>query len=135
MTGTSGTYRILLVDDDAAVRWALGDLLRSQGHEVTDAGSGAEALACVDAGVLLDVVVTDLRMPGMDGRQLMGAIRERRPGLPVVIVTGSDPALPGRRRDEPEPDALLIKPLHLDALAAALRAVVGCRPRPDQPPA
>jgi CheY-like chemotaxis protein len=135
MTGTTGSYRILLVDDDAAVRCALGDLLRSQGHEVTDAGSGAEALACLDSGATPDVVVTDLRMPGMDGRQLMRAARERRPGLPVVIVTGSDPAPPGRRGDQPEPDALLVKPLQLDALAAALRDVVGGRPRPDQPPA
>ena len=78
--------RILVVDDEAAIRLALGELLRSEGHDVREAGDGNEALAALE-GAPADLVLADLRMPGMDGIQLLEAIRARFPDTLVVLVT------------------------------------------------
>jgi CheY-like chemotaxis protein len=75
---------VLLVDDDPGVRFALTEVLRERGYHVTCAASGAQALTLL-AGI--DVVVTDLAMPGMDGLELVSQIRARAPGLPVILLT------------------------------------------------
>jgi DNA-binding NtrC family response regulator len=80
---------ILLVDDDAGVRFALIEVLRDRGYRVISASSGAQALTLLDG---VDVVVTDLSMPGMDGLELVSRIAARAPALPVILLTahGSD---------------------------------------------
>ena len=78
--------RILVVDDEEAIRLALCDLLRADGHAVREAGSGDEALAALD-GAPADLVLADLRMPGMDGMQLLEAVRARLPDALVVLIT------------------------------------------------
>lgn len=80
---------ILLVDDDAGVRFALIEVLRDRGYQVISASSGAQALTLLDG---VDVVVTDLAMPGMDGLELVSRIAARAPALPVILLTahGSD---------------------------------------------
>jgi CheY-like chemotaxis protein len=75
---------ILVVDDDAGVRFALTEVLRDRGYRVICAGSGAQALASLDG---VDVVVTDLSMPGMDGLELVSQIAVRAPRLPVILLT------------------------------------------------
>jgi len=77
---------ILVVDDDAAVGAVLGAQLRQAGHTVTVVSSGARALAALEETPFA-IVVTDLRMPDMDGRRLMTEIHSRWPDLPVVLVT------------------------------------------------
>jgi len=85
MTG----LRILVVDDDAAMLQALPAALRLRMNGVTvdTADSAAAALNLIDDRDY-DAIVTDVRMPGMDGLALLGAIRTRRPGTPILIVTG-----------------------------------------------
>ena len=78
--------RILLVDDDAAVREALSFSLTEQGHAVDTASDGRAALARLDARTY-DVVLTDLRMPGMSGLDLLSALKERGSTIPVVVIT------------------------------------------------
>ena len=78
--------RILVVEDDAEMRALLAEELDETGHEVTAAASGREALARLDVAAV-DVVVTDLEMPGMHGSDLLAAVRTRDPDLPVVIIT------------------------------------------------
>ena len=78
--------RILVVDDEEAIRLALGELLASAGHEVREAETGDVALAALE-GAAADLVLADLRMPGMDGMQLLEAIRGRFPETLVVLVT------------------------------------------------
>src|SRR5450631_88075 len=77
---------VLLVDDDSSVLKVLGALLEQDGLEPVLAGSGLEALAVLE-GRPIDAVVTDLRMPGMDGIQLLAELSERWPEIPALVLT------------------------------------------------
>ncbi len=77
---------ILVVDDEAAQRTVLAGFLRKQGLEVLAAGSADEALH-VAASRTLDLVLTDLRMPGKDGLTLLDGLRSINPGVPVIVMT------------------------------------------------
>ncbi len=77
---------ILVVDDDALSLAALSDMLHRAGHSPVGAASGAQALELFQAGIF-DAVITDLRMPRMDGLELLRKLRARDPSVPVVLVT------------------------------------------------
>lgn len=79
--------RILLVDDDPSVLFALSEVLASHGHDVVTASSGAEGLARFDGEAPFDLLVTDLAMPGMNGLELLEKVRGRDMALPVIVVT------------------------------------------------
>ncbi|HKE14039.1 MAG TPA: sigma-54 dependent transcriptional regulator [Kofleriaceae bacterium] len=76
--------RVILVDDDPAVLFALGELVETSGHEVVAVRSAEPALAALDGA---DVVIADYSMPGMDGLQLLEEIRTQDPALPVILLT------------------------------------------------
>ncbi len=76
--------RILVVDDDSAIRFTLEELLRNSGHEVVVASGGQQALSCLED---VDLVVTDLAMPGIDGLALLRLVRQRTPAVPVILLT------------------------------------------------
>jgi len=78
---------ILLVEDDAASRYAFARLLRGQGYEVIEAGDGNEAVAFLD-GVAIDLVITDMVLPKINGLHLVSLIHARRPGIPIVLMSG-----------------------------------------------
>jgi CheY-like chemotaxis protein len=78
--------RILLVDDDPAVREMLGRVLGGEGYRVLPAADGAEALR-ITRCTTLDLVMLDLNMPVMDGWEAFEALREENPLLPVIIIT------------------------------------------------
>src|SRR5450755_3024217 len=84
MTATPET--VLLVDDDPAVLKVLGALLAQDGLEPVLANSGLEAMAVLESRPI-DAVVTDLRMPGMDGMQLLAELSERWPEIRSVVLT------------------------------------------------
>lgn len=90
---TVTTVRILLVEDDADLRDVLQALLESQGYSVGAAGDGLEALSRLDLEPF-DLVVTDYRMPRMDGMALITSLRAdpAHGGLPVVLTSGELPA-------------------------------------------
>jgi signal transduction histidine kinase len=79
---------LLLVDDEEIVRTATAEMIRDLGHQVEEAGSGAEALAHLEAGLAVDAVVTDYMMPGMDGGQLAQRVAKARPDLRILVITG-----------------------------------------------
>jgi signal transduction histidine kinase/CheY-like chemotaxis protein len=110
---------VLAVDDDNLVLMNMTAMLEDLGHTVIDASSGADALAIIDAGTRLDLVISDQAMPGMTGMQLHDAIRARRPELPFVLATGFAelPAGIERRRLR-----RLAKPFTQGELAAAIAA-------------
>ena len=78
--------KILVVDDEQSMAQFLGIVLRKEGYQVTTVSNGRDALEKIRAENF-DVVITDIRMPGMDGIQLLQGIKKHDPGLPVVIMT------------------------------------------------
>ncbi len=78
----------LLIEDHEAVREALARMLTSLGCEVTKAEHGNAAVAMLDGDLAVDFVVSDLIMPGLQGNELVDALRARRPGLPIVFLSG-----------------------------------------------
>src|SRR5579883_1642186 len=79
--------RVLLVDDEEAVRRASARVLGAEGFEVVQAGDGREALGQLERGQF-DVVVSDVMMPNMSGLDLLRTIRQRDLELPVILLTG-----------------------------------------------
>ena len=111
---------VLLVDDDPGVRFALTEVLRDRGYRVIAASSGLEALASLTG---VDVVVTDLCMPGMDGLQLVSEIVARMPKLPVILLTahGSDQMV--RIASSRGACGCLSKPFDIDEIARVIENV------------
>jgi DNA-binding NtrC family response regulator len=79
--------RILVVDDEEALRSGLAEILREEGYDVGEAPDGRSALERVQ-GELIDLVCTDVRMPGMDGLELLQCIKRESPETEVVVITG-----------------------------------------------
>lgn len=79
--------RVLIVDDDESLRTVLSEAVRSFGHEVETAADGVEALERYKQDQI-DLVITDLKMPGMDGLELLQKVKEIRPDAVVLMVTG-----------------------------------------------
>ncbi len=116
---TPGKARILLVDDEEGVRETMAAILEREGYEVVSAPSGEEALEHVH-GNAFDLLLTDLRMEGMSGVELMAAIRERSPETPSIMLTGYaslDSAIEALREGAYD---YLVKPTHVDVLKAAV---------------
>jgi len=82
------TVSVLMVDDDNMVREALAGELEDRNFQVTTASDGLAALALVDGGQAMDVLVTDYSMPGMNGLTLIQEVRRRRPEVPALLLTG-----------------------------------------------
>ncbi len=123
--------RVLVVEDDEPVRRLMAGLLRDMNYKVLEAGDGPQALEVADKVPDLDLLVTDMVMPGgMNGVALASRLRGQHPNLPVLYVSGySDRPLPGAKVDSTEPhadgtgpvDRHLGKPFNRRALARAVR--------------
>jgi CheY-like chemotaxis protein len=84
-----GVARVLVAEDDAPVRVALAEELRAVGFAVIEASCADDALAYIRAGGKVDLVFSDIEMPGvLDGRQLAGLIARDYPGIPVILTSG-----------------------------------------------
>jgi DNA-binding response OmpR family regulator len=83
----SQSGRILIVDDEASIRLTLSALLERAGYEVTSAENGEEAVVVLERQVF-ELLLVDLKMPGMDGMQVVIAARQRQPDIAVIVLTG-----------------------------------------------
>jgi CheY-like chemotaxis protein len=118
-----GTERLLVVEDDAAVRAVARRALEQLGYSVLEAANGREALERFRAHAgEIDLVVTDTVMPEMGARELVTLLRAERPRLPVLYMSGyADDSI---ARDGPEPSAgggFIQKPFTAEELGAAVR--------------
>jgi signal transduction histidine kinase len=116
---TPSHLRVLIVDDEPEVRSALADMLGIAGHTAFQAAGGREALAWLEAGQPVDLVLTDMGMPGMMGSEVARAIRGRWPHLKIGLMTGWDET-EGLVADATSiVDFTLAKPFELKALTRA----------------
>jgi two-component system response regulator HydG len=117
--------RVLVVEDEPYVRQSLLEVLRARGYEAEPAASVADALACL-ARSPVDVVLTDLKMPGQDGRELVRRMQATAPDVPVVVLTGHGTIASAVECLKEGASDYLPKPADPDALEVALeRALAG----------
>jgi signal transduction histidine kinase len=114
---------ILLVDDDALVSIGTAAMLEDLGHTVVEASSATQALAVLQSGTRIDLVITDHAMPGMSGLELARRLKESHPTLPVILAT-EYAELPHDTENSPDLPKLS-KPYSQRDLAAAIRTVSG----------
>ena len=119
--------RLLVVDDDAGQRQLLAGYLAPLGHEVLTAGSGAEAVAVLDRGPV-DLLISDVRMPGISGLALLRLARARLPQLPVILVSAYADVRDAVNAMRDGALNYLAKPIDLDELRALASAALGEAP-------
>ena len=112
---------ILVVEDEILIRFILADCLRDIGFQVLEAGDGDEGLQILNSGQVIDLIVTDVRMPGeVDGMELTRRSKSLAPGRPVIVCSAhlyESEAFPA--------DEFLAKPYSIAALAEAIARLIG----------
>ncbi len=122
----TGSATILLVEDEEAVRAFASRALASRGYTVHEAGTGTEALAVMEeTGGAVDLVVSDVVMPEMDGPSLLRELRKARPDLKIIFVSGYAEDAFAKNLPEGEQFHFLPKPFTLKALATAVKEALG----------
>ena len=115
---------LLIVEDEFFIRLTTADFLRDAGYEVIEAGNADEALDIFRSGAAIDLLFTDVRMPGsMDGCELARRVRADWPSVRVIVTSGySDSLLTARSASE---DFVLPKPYRPQAVLTQIRAFFG----------
>jgi two-component system cell cycle sensor histidine kinase/response regulator CckA len=132
---TTGTETILLVEDEEIIRMMLGEILRAQGYVVLEAGRASDALAlAAKPNQHIDLLVTDMSMPGMNGWDMANALRKTRSGMPVLFTSGhSDHETMQWGKMEP-PVEHLYKPFSMEAFLRKAREMLNLPKPPPHPP-
>ena len=121
----SGSHTVLVVEDQATVRELVVEMLRGLGYRILVAQDGPGGLKILNSPVEVDLLVTDIGLPGLNGRQLADAARLRRPDLRVLFMTGyAETAAVAGGFLEPGMK-LITKPFSIDALTRRVREMIG----------
>jgi PAS domain S-box-containing protein len=124
-TPSRGRRTVLIVDDEATIRMLLSEGLADDGYELLEAGDGREGLAILNSGRTIDLLITDVGLPGgMNGRQLADAARVGRPGLKVLFITGYAETSVLSGGDLDPGMSILTKPFELKVLARRIDAIL-----------
>lgn len=115
-------FRILVVDDDENIREMLEDFLNLEGHKTVLAKDGEEALK-IFSEQDFDMVISDLGMPGMSGWEVNKQIKQKKPEIPVVIITGWGAQLSPEELKKNNVNGLLSKPFNLDKFKQMIETV------------
>jgi CheY-like chemotaxis protein len=116
---TKSPLHVLVVDDEPGIREVISAFLRSDGHDVITAADGREGLKEFQTGSF-DVVVTDRAMPQMNGDQMAGLIKQTRPDVPVVLLTGFGTLIETTKTQPSAIDVVLSKPVTLKTLLSTI---------------
>ncbi|MCC5066485.1 response regulator [Xanthomonas campestris pv. raphani] len=119
------SQRILLVDDTDVVRMMVSEVLSDAGYHVIEAENADGALAQLRADAHIDMVVSDVGLPGMNGRDMADVARDLRPGLPILFITGYAENAATRQEFLAEGMALLPKPFSLNDLLNTVSRMLG----------
>jgi len=115
---------VLVVDDEVLVRLVIADYLRECGYHVIEASTGDEARAVIEAEHHIDVVFTEVQMPGtLDGFALAQWVRRQRPGTKVILTSGGVKAEAAQQLCEEAP--LMAKPYVFDHVEQRIRGLIG----------
>jgi DNA-binding response OmpR family regulator len=115
--------KMLVVEDETEVRSQIADALNGIGYTVVEAGDGTSGLRVLESGEPLDLLITDVGLPGLSGVRLAEAARVWRPGLPILLITGYVGRTLESMRLAPNIE-ILRKPFTLDELAARVAALL-----------
>jgi PAS domain S-box-containing protein len=126
--GTGST--ILLVEDERPVRSTLRRLLERHGYRVLEASNGQDALSLVAARAPeIDLVLSDMVMPGMGGTELAGRVRSSSPSIPVLLMTGYTEEAITRAGDRPLDEHIIEKPFTLHTMLEKVSLALAAKPR------
>jgi two-component system, OmpR family, response regulator MprA len=123
--------RILVVDDDAAVRESLRRALALESYDVELAGDGAQALERLEEDPRIDALILDVSMPRLDGLEVSRRLRRQGDGLPILMLTARDEVADRVAGLDAGADDYVVKPFALEELLARLRALLR-RAAPDE---
>ena len=115
---------ILVVEDDAAVRMIILDELNELGYTTLEAVDGPTALPILQSAHKIDLLISDVGLPGMNGRQIAEIGRQHRPGLPVLFMTGYAQSAAARSEFLAPGMEMIAKPFAMDELAAKIREML-----------
>lgn len=118
---------VLLVEDDSSVRLLIGEVLRELKYSCIEAVDGQTALPMLLSNARIDLMITDVGLPGMNGRQLAELARQHRPDLKVLFVTGYAEHATGAEKFLEPGMEMVTKPFALDALALKIRDMLAPR--------
>ncbi|MDQ2670556.1 MAG: GAF domain-containing protein [Gemmatimonadota bacterium] len=124
-SGERPSARVLLVEDETMVRAIARRALETAGYEVVEAEDGMGALGLLAAGEQVDLLVTDLIMPRMTGRELGRQVRERWPGLPILYMSGHPSEEMIRRGLLTQSEQFVPKPFHPERLTTEVARAIG----------
>jgi CheY-like chemotaxis protein len=119
--------RVLLVEDDPQVRVLVHTVLEELGYDALEADHGAAALAILQSDASINLLITDVGLPGINGRQLAEIARQSRPDLPVLFITGYAANAAERASFLGPGMRMISKPFPLDSLARTLREMLEVR--------
>jgi signal transduction histidine kinase len=124
--GRGGEGRtVLVVEDDQSVRALVMELLQDEGYRGMSATDGVAGLAILASGIRVDLLITDIGLPGMNGRQLAEAARASRPDLKILFMTAHAPDAAAGPAPSDEPASLIGKPFTLDGLLERIQDCLG----------
>jgi CheY-like chemotaxis protein len=119
---------VLVVEDEAVVRLLIVELLNDLGYLALEAHDGPSALRILQSAQRIDLLVSDIGLPGLNGRQLADAAREKRPNLKVLFMTGYAEKAASRSFLAAGME-IIAKPFTMDVLAVKIREMIESKPR------
>jgi len=123
---TDSPFTVLLAEDEPMLRRVVHETLRRAGFIVVDAADGTAGLEILQSDASIDMLLTDVKMPGLNGYQLAEAGLSLRPTMKVMVMTGyADEAIPDLIREASIP--IMRKPFNFETLATSIRDVIRSR--------
>ena len=124
--------RIMIIEDDEAMRSLLEDFFEEEGFETDSASNGADALRILSKDHL-DLIVTDIRMPGLTGLDILPRVRRLKPETPIIVMTAYGSEDVRRRSLESGATTYLEKPIHLSKLRTLIHEMISAKEKRISP--